>query len=120
MTTSDSLGILGGGIFGIFVIIFALLYALITFLLPYIVWGILRQAKLTRKILEHIVAQNDHFEREFSRQAKEIAYQSELTVAALQRIKDSGDGLLTHAQYQTEVTKHRIALDSSSSPGVNG
>ena len=108
----------GGGTF-LFIafFLFMIVYAIIAFLMPFIVWGILRRTRATNEILEQMTAQLIRSQRQTSEEAKALLYQLELNVAALQRIKDSGDGILTHAQYQTEVTKHRLALDGADAPG---
>lgn len=117
MTPLDPLTSAGFGITGVFIFIFLIVYAIISFLLPFIFWGILRQARTSNLLLTRIAEQTAQTQRESAQENKEISRQLGLTVAALQRIKDSGDAIVTHAQYQTEVTKHRLALESTETLG---
>jgi hypothetical protein len=109
----------GSGI-ALVIIIFSIVYAVLTFLLPFIVWGILRQAKLSNLITGQTMDTLELMRKDLAKQSEKIAetaYQLELTVAALQRIKEGSDQLVSHAQYQTEVTRHRIDMESSANRG---
>lgn len=118
MSPSESFSLASAGILGILLFVFGVVYAILTFLLPFIVYGVLRQARISNQLLERAITALAEAKREIATNTKEAAYQAELTVAALQRIKDSEDQLVTHAQYQTEVSKHRLALESQTPAGA--
>lgn len=114
MDPSQSFGI-GGTIVSIVLFVLAFVYAVLTLCLPFIVYGILRQAKRSNELLHQSLVAFTAVSaqlREADKHAKDAVYQAELTVAALQRIKDSSDTVAQHAVYQTEVTKHRLALEA--------
>jgi len=92
--------------------VFMIVYAIMTFLLPFIVWGILRRTRATNEILEKTSAQLLRSQFQASEEAKALFYQLELNLAALQRIKDSGDGLLTHTHTLAEAMRLKTILEA--------
>lgn len=102
------------GILGLAFVLFLIVYAIITFLLPFFVHGILNQANRTNVLLQRLVDLAEQAQDEADRDRRAQALQVENTFAMLKSIRDQqANGaqmqtLIQHAQYQTEVTKHRL------------
>jgi hypothetical protein len=107
----DPLEFIGGGI-GLVIFIavglFLFVYAIITFLMPFFVYGILQEAKTTNARLAQLISLAEKANRHATADTEARSFQVENTFAVLKKIRDNSDTLLTHAQYQTEVTKHQL------------
>jgi hypothetical protein len=98
---------LSGGII-IIIGVFVVVYALISFLLPFFVHSISLQAKRTNQLLADIATLMEQAAEAAEKEAEARSHQAEISIALVRALKDSSDALLTHAQYQTEVTKHQM------------
>lgn len=113
MNTNEFLG--GGiGLVGLFVFIVLGAWLVLTFLLPFFVHSIVNQSKRTNVLLQQLVDLAEQAQDEVDRDRRAQALQVENTFAMLKSIRDQqANGaqmqtLIQHAQYQTEVTKHRL------------
>ena len=102
------------GTIGLIVILFLIVYAVITFLMPFFVHAIMNRIQVTNQLLQAQLAAGQATARAAEQEAKARSFQAELIIAALQRIKTDNDQLLIHAKYQTEVSKHRLAVEEQS------
>jgi hypothetical protein len=102
---------LSGGI--LFVIgVFVVVYAIISFLLPFFVHSISLHAKRTNQLLEELATLMEQSAEAAEKEAEARSHQAEISITLVRALKDSSEALLTHAQYQTEVTKHRLETET--------
>jgi hypothetical protein len=103
----------GGVLFFLGVLLFT--YGIITFMLPFFVHSISNQAKRTNQLLNEIIRLAQESAEAAKKEAAARSHQAEISIALARSIKETSETLLAHAQYQTDVTKHRIALEEQSS-----
>jgi hypothetical protein len=94
--------------------VFVAAWAILSFMLPFFVHGILNQAKRTNLLLQQLVTLAEQAQEEADQDRHAQATQVDNTFSMLKAIRDQqANGaqmqtLIQHAQYQTEVTKHRL------------
>jgi len=102
-------------------LIFCVIYAVVCFIVPFLVWGIYKNTWKTNLLLNEMNDILSHQAAEAKRQTENpndgrlalIHQESANQTKVLTRLATLEEQLLQHAVYQTEVTKHRISSSES-------